>query len=64
MLFDLAKTNAYSPARVAKRRRRTAGRVRQRGYADAVVHADIAKANEANGAVALRVEVTEVPDGT
>jgi outer membrane protein assembly complex protein YaeT len=59
MLFDLAKTNAYSPARVASGASALLGELRQRGYADAVVHADIAKANEANGAVALRVEVTE-----
>jgi outer membrane protein assembly complex protein YaeT len=59
ILFNLAKTNAYSPPRVASGVGALLGELRQRGYADAVVHADVAKVDEANGAVALRIEVTE-----
>jgi outer membrane protein assembly complex protein YaeT len=59
MLFILAKTNAYSPARVERSAGALLGELRQRGYADAVVRADAAKIDEASGAVALRVVVTE-----
>ena len=59
MLFILPKTNAYSPSRIASGVGALLGELRQRGYADAVVRADIAKVDETNGDVALRVEVIE-----
>lgn len=59
MLFILAQTNAYSPSRVESAADALRGELRQRGYADAVVRADAARIDEASGAVALRVEVTE-----
>ncbi len=59
MLFILAKTNAYSPAHVERSASALLGELRLRGYADAVVRADAVKIDEASGAVALRVEVTE-----
>jgi len=59
MLFILAKTNAYSPSHVESAAGALLGELRQRGYANAVVHAYAAKVDEASGAVALRVEVTE-----
>src|ERR1035437_3454547 len=59
MLFILAKTNAYSPSHVESGAGALLGELHLRGYADAVVHADAAKIDEASGAVALRVEVTE-----
>ena len=59
MLFVSAKTNAYSPSHVESAAGALLGELRQRGYADAVVRADAAKIDETNGAVALRVAVTE-----
>jgi outer membrane protein assembly complex protein YaeT len=59
MLFILAKTNAYSPSHVERSAGALLGELRQRGYADAVVRAAAAKIDEASGAVALRVAVTE-----
>jgi outer membrane protein insertion porin family len=59
MLFILAKTNAYSPAHVAGAAGALLGELHRRGYADAVVQADAAKIDEATGAVAVRVTVTE-----
>jgi outer membrane protein assembly complex protein YaeT len=58
-LFGLAKTNAYSPSRVESGAGALLGELRQRGYAGAVVRAEIARVDETNGVVALRVEVTE-----
>ncbi|MFA5266031.1 MAG: BamA/TamA family outer membrane protein [Opitutaceae bacterium] len=59
VLFLLAKTNAYSPSHVENAAGALLGELRQRGYADAVVQADAAKIDQASGAVALHVEVTE-----
>ena len=59
MLFVLAKTNAYSPSHLESGASALLGELHLRGYADAVVRADAAKIDEASGAVALRVEVTE-----
>ncbi len=59
MLFNLAKTNAYSPSRVGSAAGALLRELHRRGYADVVVHADVAKVDQASGAVALRVEVTE-----
>ena len=59
VLFNLARTNAYSPSRVGSAAEALLGELRGRGYADAVVHADVASVDEANGSVALRVAVTE-----
>ena len=59
VLFVLAKTNAYSPSRVESSAGALLGELRQRGYADAIVHADREMVDEASGAVALRVAVTE-----
>ena len=59
MLFVLAKTNAYSPSRVERSASVLLGELRARGYADAIVRADAEKVDEASGAVALRVAVTE-----
>ncbi len=59
MLFILAKTNAYSPAHIASAAGALLGELHRRGYADAVVRAEAAKIDEASGAVALRVTVTE-----
>jgi outer membrane protein assembly complex protein YaeT len=59
MLFILEKTNPYSPSRVEDSAGALLRELRQRGYADAVVHADAARIDEASGAVALRVDVTE-----
>jgi len=49
MLFDLAKNKCLFAGARRKRRRRTAGRVAAARIRRRVVHADIAKANEANG---------------
>jgi outer membrane protein assembly complex protein YaeT len=59
MLFVLAKTNAYSPARVESAAGALLGELLRRGYAEAVVHADAAKIDEKTGAVALHVAVAE-----
>jgi outer membrane protein assembly complex protein YaeT len=59
MLFISAKTNAYSPAHVESAAGALLGELHRRGYADAVVHADAAKIDQATGAVALHVAVTE-----
>ncbi len=59
MLFVRAKTNAYSPSHVGSAAGALLGELRQRGYADAVVRAEAVKIDEASGAVALRVAVTE-----
>ena len=59
MLFILAKTNVYSPAHIESGAGALLGELHLRGYADAVVKAEAAKIDEASGAVALRITVTE-----
>ncbi len=59
MLFVLASTNVYAPARVNRAADALLGELIQRGYAEANVRAEIVKVDEASGAVALRVDVTE-----
>ena len=59
MLFVLASTNAYSPSRAGIAAGALMRELRRRGYADAVVHTDVAMVNEVSGAVTLRVVVTE-----
>ncbi len=55
----LAKTNAYSPAHLENSVRALLGELRQRGYADAKVDADVFHVDEKNGAVTLHVVVRE-----
>ncbi len=59
VLFVLARNNAYSPAHLANSVRALLGELRQRGYAAAKVKADLASVDEASGAIALQVTVTE-----
>ncbi len=59
MLFVSAKANSYSLARSESAARALRDELHERGYADAVVQAEAGTINEATGAVALRVVVTE-----
>jgi outer membrane protein insertion porin family len=63
-LFVVARTNAFSKSQLSRSEDALLEALKQRGFAEATVHADVAQVNEKTGDVTVRVVVAQGPHWT